>query len=201
MGNNSHGSTLPKPPLRIPNRNWLPGGGFYGAGPCRSGATIGEGARSSPTITAVRIALALAGGADDRGQRLLRGRAAPGAIASTNLAGDDGGANGLFGAPVGGVDSGVRAGSGTAPSIPWSDAPRSAERRRECRGGSSRPARRAARASTASSRPSRDSLPARASSRRRSACFNKAWISAAARLRGWSLHKVRPRRRRCARHV
>ena len=53
------------------------------------------------------IALALAGGADDRGQCLLRGRAAPGAIAPAHLAGDDGRANGLFGPPIGGVDGGV----------------------------------------------------------------------------------------------
>ena len=36
-----------------PNRsNWLPGEGFYGAEPCSSGATVGEGDRSSSTITA-----------------------------------------------------------------------------------------------------------------------------------------------------
>ena len=53
------------------------------------------------------IVLALAGGADDRGRCLLGGRAAPGAIAPAHFAGDDGGTNGLFGAPVGSVDGGV----------------------------------------------------------------------------------------------
>ena len=53
------------------------------------------------------IVLALAGGTDDGGECLLGGRAAPGAIASAHLAGDDGGTNGLFGAPVGSVDGGV----------------------------------------------------------------------------------------------
>ena len=55
----------------------------------------------------VGIVLASAGGAGDRGQRLLGGRAAPGAIAPAHLSGDDGGANGLFGPPIGGVDGGV----------------------------------------------------------------------------------------------
>ena len=61
----------------------------------------------APRFTACGLHWRWAGGADDRGQRLLRGCAAPGAIASTHLAGDDGGANGLFGAPVGDVDGGV----------------------------------------------------------------------------------------------
>ena len=40
----------------------------------------------------------------DAGEHLLGVGAVPGAIAAADLAGDDGGPNGLFGAPVGGVD-------------------------------------------------------------------------------------------------
>ena len=48
--------------------------------------------------------VALAGGAHDAGQHLLRVGAVAGAVATAHLAGDDGGPDGLFGAPVGGID-------------------------------------------------------------------------------------------------
>ena len=48
--------------------------------------------------------LALLSGSYDGGEDLLSGGAAPGAIAAADFAGDDGRADGLFGAPVGGVD-------------------------------------------------------------------------------------------------
>ena len=50
------------------------------------------------------VEVALVGGAHDAGEHLLGVGAVPGAIAAADLAGDDGGPNGLFGAPVGGVD-------------------------------------------------------------------------------------------------
>ena len=55
----------------------------------------------------VGIALTLDGGADDRGEHLLCLGPLPGAVAAADLAGDDSGADGLFGAPVGGVHGGV----------------------------------------------------------------------------------------------
>ena len=45
----------------------------------------------------VGIAVTLGSGADDRGERLLRLGALPGAVAAADLAGDDSGADGLFG--------------------------------------------------------------------------------------------------------
>ena len=50
---------------------------------------------------------ALCGGADEGGEDLLGVCAPPGAIAAANFAGDDSGTDGLFSAPVGGVDGGV----------------------------------------------------------------------------------------------
>ncbi len=55
----------------------------------------------------VGVKLALGGGADEGGEDLLCVRAPPGAIAAADFAGDDGGTDGLLGAPVGGVDGGV----------------------------------------------------------------------------------------------
>lgn len=51
--------------------------------------------------------MALLDGAKHTGEYLLRLRAAIGAVAATDFAGDDGGAQGLFGAPVGRIDRGV----------------------------------------------------------------------------------------------
>lgn len=53
------------------------------------------------------IELALLNGAKHAGEYLLRLRAAVGAVAATDFAGDDGGTQGLFGAPVGGIDRGI----------------------------------------------------------------------------------------------
>ena len=53
------------------------------------------------------VKLALCGGADEGGEDLLGVCAPPGAIAAADFAGDDSGADGLLGAPVGGVDGGV----------------------------------------------------------------------------------------------
>ena len=50
------------------------------------------------------IEMALTGGAHDAGEHLLSIGAVAGAVATTHLVGDDSGPNGLFGAPVGGVD-------------------------------------------------------------------------------------------------
>ena len=50
------------------------------------------------------VEVALAGGSDHGGEGLLGGGAAPGPIAAADLARDDGGPDGVFGAPVGGVD-------------------------------------------------------------------------------------------------
>ena len=51
-----------------------------------------------------KVEVALAGGAHDAGQHLLAVGAVTGAVAATDFAGDDSGKDGLFGAPVGGVD-------------------------------------------------------------------------------------------------
>ena len=51
--------------------------------------------------------MTLAGGAHDAGQDLLGVGAVAGAVAAAHLADDDGGPDGLFGAPVGGVERGV----------------------------------------------------------------------------------------------
>ena len=55
----------------------------------------------------VGIALTLGRGSDDRGEHLLCLGALLGAVAAADLAGDDGGADDLLGAPVGGVHGGV----------------------------------------------------------------------------------------------
>jgi hypothetical protein len=54
-----------------------------------------------------RIALLLPGGAEDTRHDFLRGRALRGAIAAADLAGDDGRPDGLFGLPVGRLDTGA----------------------------------------------------------------------------------------------
>ena len=51
-----------------------------------------------------QVDVALACGAYDAGEDLLGVGALPGAVAAAHLADDDGGPDGLFGAPVGGVD-------------------------------------------------------------------------------------------------
>ena len=48
--------------------------------------------------------MALTGGAHDAGEHLLSIGAVAGAVAAAHLANDDSGPDGLFGAPVGGVD-------------------------------------------------------------------------------------------------
>ena len=53
-----------------------------------------------------QVEVALAGGAHDAGQDLLGVGAVAGAVAAAHLADDDGGPDGLFGAPVGGVERG-----------------------------------------------------------------------------------------------
>ena len=50
------------------------------------------------------IEMALAGGAHDAGEHLLGVGAVAGAVATADLTDNDGGTDGLFGAPVGGVD-------------------------------------------------------------------------------------------------
>ena len=54
-----------------------------------------------------RIEAALIEGAKDRGEDLLGLGAARGAVAATDLAGDDGRTNRVFGARVGGIDGGL----------------------------------------------------------------------------------------------
>ena len=54
-----------------------------------------------------QVEVPLAGGAHDAGQDLLGVGAVAGAVAAAHLADDDGGPDGLFGAPVGGVERGV----------------------------------------------------------------------------------------------
>ena len=54
-----------------------------------------------------QVEAALAGGAHDAGEDLLGVGAVAGAVAAAHLADDDGGPDGLFGAPVGGVKRGV----------------------------------------------------------------------------------------------
>ena len=54
-----------------------------------------------------QVEVALAGGAHDAGQDLLGVGAVAGAVAAAHLADDHGGPDGLFGAPVGGVERGV----------------------------------------------------------------------------------------------
>lgn len=66
----------------------------------------GSGVRRRLAITAWGSSR-LCGGADEGGEDLLGVSAAPGAIAGTEFAGDDSGADGLFGAPIGGIDGGV----------------------------------------------------------------------------------------------
>ena len=51
-----------------------------------------------------KVEVALAGGANDAGQHLLAVGAVTGAVATADLADNDGGTDGLFGAPVGGID-------------------------------------------------------------------------------------------------
>ena len=51
-----------------------------------------------------QIEVALAGGAHDAGQHLLAVGAVAGAVATADLSDNDGGTDGLFGAPVGGID-------------------------------------------------------------------------------------------------
>ena len=51
-----------------------------------------------------QIEMALAGGAHDAGEHLLGVGAVAGAVATADLTDNDGGTDGLFGAPVGGVD-------------------------------------------------------------------------------------------------
>ena len=80
-----------------------PGGG---GSPKRSG-TIRTGARSIVATHRRQVEVPLAGGAHDAGQDLLGVGAVAGAVAAAHLADDDGGPDGLFGAPVGGVERGV----------------------------------------------------------------------------------------------
>ena len=54
-----------------------------------------------------QVEAALAGGAHDTGEDLLGVGAVAGAVAAAHLADDHGGPDGLFGAPVGGVERGV----------------------------------------------------------------------------------------------
>ena len=54
-----------------------------------------------------QVEAALAGGAHDAGKDLLGVGAVAGAVAAAHLADDHGGPDGLFGAPVGGVERGV----------------------------------------------------------------------------------------------
>ena len=86
-------------------------GGLCLAGQCTAGiarrlaGTIGvrRGEQRDEQIGGIEAALI--GGAQHAGEDLLTVRAAGGAIAAAaHLAGDDGGAQGLFGAPVGGVE-------------------------------------------------------------------------------------------------
>ena len=67
----------------------------------------GDGCSQKVGDHGMGVKLALCGGADEGGEDLLGVCAPPGAIAAADFAGDDGGADGLFGAPVGGVDGGV----------------------------------------------------------------------------------------------
>ena len=79
----------------------LPGVSF------EAGRDHGNGRAEEVGDHVVGIAPALDGGADDRGEHLLRLRPLPRAVAAADLAGDDGGADGLFGPPVGRVHGGV----------------------------------------------------------------------------------------------
>ena len=54
-----------------------------------------------------QVEAALAGGAHDAGEHLLGVGTVAGAVAAAHLADDHGGPDGLFGAPVGGVERGV----------------------------------------------------------------------------------------------
>ena len=78
-----------------------------GGGRPRSSGTTGSAARNIAVISGGRSRLTLAGGAHDAGQDLLGVGAVAGAVAAAHLADDDGGPDGLFGAPVGGVERGV----------------------------------------------------------------------------------------------
>ena len=69
-----------------------------------SGARRPSGAALSAGDRAAEVEFALACGAHDAGEDLLGVGALAGAVAAAHLADDDGGPDGLFGAPVGGVD-------------------------------------------------------------------------------------------------
>ena len=78
-----------------------------GGGRPRSSGDNGFGGAQHRGDQRRQVEAALAGGAHDAGEDLLGVGAVAGAVAAAHLADDHGGPDGLFGAPVGGVERGV----------------------------------------------------------------------------------------------
>ena len=135
-----------------------PPSGHFGGGSPKASGTTGPVARNIVRDQRRQIEVALAGGAHDAGQHLLAVGAVAGAVATADLSDNDGGTDGLFGAPVGSRRPTGPTRRETRQRIRWPDAGQSSSVSSSGGGASiSRP-------SWATSRPRTDARPCSLSS-------------------------------------